>query len=93
MPLIFWFNLFLEARAEILTKISLVFLVDLKTPKRHFEINWPLLEDKKAEAALRSSSKSETVNSELPIDLVAEAEHFDICMVDNQSSTLPPTDE
>jgi len=52
-----------------------------------------LLEDKKAEAALRSSSKSETVSSELPIDLVAEAEHFDICMVDNQSSTLPPTDE
>jgi hypothetical protein len=25
LPLLFWFNLFLEARAEILTKISLVF--------------------------------------------------------------------
>ena len=52
-----------------------------------------LLEDKKAEAALRSSSKSETVRRELPIDLVAEAEQFDICIVDNQSSTVPPTDE
>ena len=38
----FWFDLFLEARAEILTKISLVLLVDLKTPKGDFEINWPL---------------------------------------------------
>ena len=33
----FLLNLVLEARAEILTKI--VFLVDLKTPKGHFEIN------------------------------------------------------
>ena len=32
----------LKARAEILTKISLGFLVHLKTPKGHFEINWPL---------------------------------------------------
>ena len=39
---IFCLDLFLEARAEILTKISLVFLGDLKTPKGHFEINWPL---------------------------------------------------
>ena len=43
MPLLFWFNFFLEARPEILEKISLVFLEDLKTPKRHFEIIWPLV--------------------------------------------------
>ena len=42
MPLFFWFDLFLEAKAEILEKISLVFLEDLKTPKGHFKINWPL---------------------------------------------------
>ena len=33
---------FLEARAEILKNIVGV-LEDLKTPKRHFEINWPLV--------------------------------------------------
>ena len=33
------------ARAEILTKISLVFLVDLKTPKNPFKINWPLAQE------------------------------------------------
>ena len=33
----FWFNLFLEAWAEILKFVG--FLVDLKTPKVHFEIN------------------------------------------------------
>ena len=37
----FLFDLFLEARAEILEKISLM-LEDLKTPKEHFEINCPL---------------------------------------------------
>ena len=37
--LFFLFCLFLEARAEILTKILLLFLVDLKAPKGHFEIN------------------------------------------------------
>jgi len=42
---------------------------------------------KKAEAALRSSSRSETVSKDDPIDLVA-AEHDDSC-VDNQSSTVP----
>ena len=41
-PYFFWFYLFLEARAENLTDISLVFSVDLKTPKGYFEINWPL---------------------------------------------------
>ena len=41
----FWFDLFLEARAEILTKILLVFLGDLKTPKAHFEIKLPLIPD------------------------------------------------
>ena len=30
---------FLEASAEILTKILLVFLVEMKTKKGHFEIN------------------------------------------------------
>ena len=37
----FWFDLFLEARAEILKKI-VGFLVETMTPKEHFEINWPL---------------------------------------------------
>ena len=38
----FLFDLFLEAREEILEKNLLGFLEDLKTPKWHFEINWPL---------------------------------------------------
>ena len=42
MPLIFWFDLFLEARAEILGKID-GFLEEVLTPKGHFEIYWPLL--------------------------------------------------
>ena len=33
----------LVARTEILTKISLFFLVDLVTPKGRFEIYWPLV--------------------------------------------------
>ena len=37
MSLFFKINIFLEARAEILS-----FLVYLKTPRGHFEINWPL---------------------------------------------------
>ena len=40
--LIFLFDLFLEAKAEILEKISLFFLEDLETTKGHFKINWPL---------------------------------------------------
>ena len=42
--IIFWFELFLEARTEILKKISLDFweLVRTMTPKSPFEINWPL---------------------------------------------------
>ena len=42
LTLLFWFYFFLEARAEILEKILLVFFEDLKTPKGHFKINWPL---------------------------------------------------
>ena len=42
LTLLFWFVLFLKARTEILTKILLVFLVDLKTQKCPFKINWPL---------------------------------------------------
>ena len=42
MKIIFWFDLFLEARAEILEKKIVVFWGDLKTPKGHFEINWHL---------------------------------------------------
>lgn len=42
-------------------------------------------DDKNAEAALKSSSRSETVSSELPIDLVA-LEQVDNCR-DSQSST------
>ena len=41
LRLLFWFDLFLEARAKILTKISSVFLEDSKTPKVHFKVNWP----------------------------------------------------
>ena len=36
----FWFDLSLEDRAEILKKKIVGFLVDWKTPKGHFEINW-----------------------------------------------------
>ena len=39
LRLLFWFDLFLEARAEILGKRLLGFW---KAPKGHFEINWPL---------------------------------------------------
>ena len=39
----FEFDLFLEASAEILNKI-VGFLVQTMTPKRPFEINWPLSE-------------------------------------------------
>ena len=42
ITLLFWFDLFLEARAEILYNKFVGFLVDWKTPKGHFEINWPL---------------------------------------------------
>ena len=38
LRLLFWFDLFFEARAKILEKISLVFC----TKFWHFEINWPL---------------------------------------------------
>jgi hypothetical protein len=36
MLLFFWYDLFLEARAEILEKITLA-------PKGDFKINWPLV--------------------------------------------------
>ena len=39
--LIFWFDLLVEARAEILEKFR-CFFVQTMAPKRHFEINWPL---------------------------------------------------
>ena len=39
----FLFNLFLEARAEILKKNFVGLLVQTMTPKVHFEINWPLV--------------------------------------------------
>ena len=41
MPLFFWFDLSLEARAKILKKVLLFFWT--MTPKRHIEINWPLI--------------------------------------------------
>ena len=41
-PYLFELTSFLESRADILTKIFISFLVDLKAPKGHFEINWPL---------------------------------------------------
>ena len=43
LTLLFWFDLFSEARAEILEIISWLFLGDLKTPKGHFKITWPLV--------------------------------------------------
>ena len=39
VPLFFLVDRFLEAKAKILTKNSLFFLVNFKTPKEHFEIN------------------------------------------------------
>ena len=42
VPLYFWFGLFLEARVEILTKISLFLWSIWRHQKDHFEINWPL---------------------------------------------------
>ena len=41
VPLFFWFDLFLEARAEILEKIHWFFGPNDDT-KKSFEINWPL---------------------------------------------------
>ena len=38
----FWFNHFLETRAEILEKNFVGILVQTMTPKGRFEINWPL---------------------------------------------------
>ena len=45
--LIFWFDFFLEVRAEIPTEISLCFLVNLNTAKGDFEINRHLVIEKK----------------------------------------------
>ena len=42
MHLFFWFDLFLEARAEVLKNVVGI-LGDLKTPKERFKINWPLV--------------------------------------------------
>ena len=60
LRLLFWFDLFLEARVEILTKFLLVFWSiwsgsHLKTPKGHFEINWPLVDSIEAFLAFSSS--------------------------------------
>ena len=40
--LLFWFDLFLEVGQKSLQKFRWFFLVYLKIPKGHFEINWPL---------------------------------------------------
>ena len=56
LTLLFWFDHFLEARAENLTKILLVFLVDLKTPKSHFGINWLLSRKEKTRASTKPES-------------------------------------
>ena len=42
MPLFFWFHLLLEARAEIKKNNFIGFLVQMRTRKFAFEINWPL---------------------------------------------------
>ena len=39
VPLVFWFDPFLEARAEILKKKIVGFLVETMAPKRHSEIS------------------------------------------------------
>ena len=62
LTLLFWFDLFLKGSAEILTQISLVFL---KTPKVHFEINWPLVSvSALPEDSLANPRKVELVQSE-----------------------------
>ena len=42
MPLSFWFDHFLDSRAEILQIFGLVFVENLRHPKSHSEINWPI---------------------------------------------------
>ena len=61
----FLFDLLLEARAEILTNISLVFLGDMKTQKWHFEINWPVT--KFQFKILKSQWKSEAIENDLKL--------------------------
>ena len=51
---VFWFELFLEARAEILKKI-VGFLVETITTKSPFEINWPLVRAWRVEKELGTS--------------------------------------
>ena len=41
--MIFLFDFFLEARAEMLLKKIVGILVETMTPKEHLEINWPLV--------------------------------------------------
>ena len=43
LTLLFWFDLFLEAKAEILEKKIVGFLEEVLIPKGYFEINWPLV--------------------------------------------------
>ena len=43
MSVLFWFDRFLEAIAEIWEKSFVGFLEDLKTPEGDFEINCPLV--------------------------------------------------
>ena len=43
MPLVCWFHHFSDSRAEICQKFFFGILVQMMTPKGHFEINWPLV--------------------------------------------------
>ena len=56
--ILFWFNFFLEARAEFL-KNFVGILVQMMTLKGHFEINWPLhmlwMMDNKKKSSLKSN--------------------------------------
>ena len=42
MPLFCWFHHFLDSRAEICQMFFVGILVQMMTPKGHFETNWPL---------------------------------------------------
>ena len=59
VPLFFWFDL--QTRAKILKPILLVFLVKTMEQKRHFEINWPLVQQYSGEICM-SSPKISTLS-------------------------------
>ena len=75
LTLLFWFGLFLEVRAEILTKKLCFFFVDLKTPKGHFEINWPV-----AKLFLRIKKKHRLYNILISVETLWIGPHLDLML-------------